>query len=172
MNLYYQDESRFGLKTHVGRCLTAKGVKPIVTIQHQFKNTYLYGAYSPIDGDSYVWEAQNVNKNIFHKYLTELSAHKPDEFKIIIVDNARFHSVKDFTVPNNIILINIPPYSPELNPCEQIWQYIKQRFKNQLFHDLEQLKSWLEEQVKAMKPEIIQSIVSNHLFLNAFNATF
>ena len=130
MNLYYQDESRFGLKTHVGRCLTAFGVKPIVKVEHRFKSTYLYGSYSPINGDSYVWETQNINKSIFQHYLTDFSTHKPEEFKIIIVDNAPFHSINNFVMPDNIILINIPPYSPELNPSEQIWQYIKQRFKN------------------------------------------
>ena len=45
VNLYYQDESRFGLKTHVGRCLTAFGIKPIVKVEHQFQNTYLYQIY-------------------------------------------------------------------------------------------------------------------------------
>lgn len=75
-------------------------------------------------------------------------------------------------MPDNIILINIPPYSPELNPSEQICQYIKQRFKNQCFQKMETLKQWLEEQVIKMTPKTIKSIVANPLFLNTFNATF
>ena len=54
VNLYFQDEIRFGLMTHMGKCLTAMGVKPIIPYQHAFKNTYLYGSFSPIDGDSFV----------------------------------------------------------------------------------------------------------------------
>ena len=46
-NLYFQDESRFGLKTHIGKCLTARGVKPIVKYQHAFKNTPVFVAGSP-----------------------------------------------------------------------------------------------------------------------------
>ncbi len=65
LNLYFQDESRFGLTTHIGRCLTTKGVKPNVTYQHAFKNTYLYGAFSPIDGDSFIYEIEGSTSKIF-----------------------------------------------------------------------------------------------------------
>ena len=66
-NLYFQDESRFGLKTHIGKCLTARGVKPIVKYQHAFKNTYLYGSFSPINGDSFVYEIEGTTSEIFYK---------------------------------------------------------------------------------------------------------
>ncbi len=48
-------------------------------------------------------------------------------------------------VPDNIFLLNIPPYSPELNPCEQVWQYIKNRYKNKRFETMESLKTWLHK---------------------------
>ena len=92
VNLYFQDESRFGLKTHVGKCLTAKGVKPIVKYQHAFKNTYLYGSFSPINGDSFVYEIEGTTSEIFYKYLVEFSNYKPEEIKVIVIDNAGFHS--------------------------------------------------------------------------------
>ncbi|WP_407281517.1 hypothetical protein [Tenacibaculum maritimum] len=53
VNLYFQDESRFGLKTFVGKCLSLVGLKPVVSYQHKFSNTYLWGSYSPINGDSF-----------------------------------------------------------------------------------------------------------------------
>ena len=53
VNLYFQDEARFGMMNHLGKYLTACGVKPIVTYQHIFKTTYLYGSYSPINGDCF-----------------------------------------------------------------------------------------------------------------------
>ena len=66
--------------THRGKCLTARGIKPVVKYQHVFKNTYLYGSFSPINGDSF-----------FYEYLLEFSKYKPFELKIIIIDNAGFH---------------------------------------------------------------------------------
>ncbi|NQX86320.1 MAG: transposase [Flavobacteriaceae bacterium] len=66
-------------------------------------------------------------------YLKEFSAHKPEEYKIIVIDNAGFDSTKNIDIPDNIYLLSIPPYTPELNPCEQVWQYIKNRYKNKRF---------------------------------------
>ena len=137
VNLYFQDESRFGLKTHVGSCLTAKGVKPIVNYQHGFKNTYLYGSFSPINGDSFIYEIQGTTSEIFYQYLKDFSLYKPKEIKVIIIDNAAFHSLTKYTLPENIKLIRIPPYSPELNPSEKIWAYIKQYYKNNVFKNLD-----------------------------------
>lgn len=173
MNLYFQDESRFGLKTHVGRCLTAKGVKPLVRYQHAFKNTYLYGSFSPVNGDSFVYEIEGTTSEIFYKYLMAFSKYKPNELKIIIIDNAGFHSLKKYTIPQNIELVRIPPYSPELNPAEKIWAYIKQSYKNKVFSNLENVKKWLHDFVlNKLNEENIISITHNELFLNAFTGRF
>lgn len=172
MNLYFQDEARFGMMNHLGKYLTASGVKPICTYQHVFRTTYLYGSYSPINGDSFVWEIEGVNTEIFGSYLKELSLHKPNEYKIVVIDNAGFHSTKNMIIPENIFLLRIPPYNPELNPCEQVWQYIKNRFKNQRFETMESLKIWLAKMVKEMNTTTIKSITGNHHYLNAFNTAF
>ena len=157
--------------TYLGKCLTARGVKPIVSFQHVFKTTYLYGSYSPINGDSFVWKINGVDNIIFEKYLHAFSKYKPNEYKIIVIDNAGFHSTKNIKIPENIFLLRIPPYAPELNPCEQVWQYIKQRYKNKRFESMEKLKEWLHSFVKEMDENLIKSITSNHHYLNAFNAT-
>ncbi len=172
VNLYFQDESRFGLMTHVRKCLTASGIKPVIPYQHKFSTTYLYGSYSPINGDSFVWEVNGVSCTVFEQYLKEFSLHKPEEYKIVVIDNAGFHSTKHIQIPDNIYLLRIPPYSPELNPCEQIWQYIKNRYKNQLFKTMDSLKNWLYQTVNSMDTETIKSITSNHHYLNAFNTAF
>lgn len=171
-NLYYQDESRFGLMTHTGSCIAGKGVHPIVNYQHKYSTTYLWGSYSPVDGDSFVWEINGVNKKIFEQYLKALSQHRPKELKILVIDNAGFHSTKNIVIPENIKLINIPPYSPELNPCEQIWKYIKQRYKNQLFKNMEELKAWLHKTVNDMTTQTIKSICSSPLYMNAYVSAF
>lgn len=173
VNLYFQDESRFGLKTHVGKCLTARGIKPIVKYQHAFKNTYLYGSFSPINGDSFIYEIEGTTSEIFYLYLKEFSKYKPKEIKVIIIDNAGFHSMKKFNLPDNIILIRIPPYSPELNPSEKIWHYIKQHYKNTVFETLDNVKSWLHNFIlENLNSSIIKSITNHDVFVNHFRAQF
>lgn len=158
--------------SHMGSCISAKGVRPVINYQHKFSSTYLYGSYSPIDGDSFVWEVEGVSCQIFEAYLKALSEHRPKEFKIIVIDNAGFHSTKNIQLPDNIFLLNIPAYTPELNPCEQIWAYIKTRFKNQVFPTMDGLKSWIYEIVENMSEQTIMSVTSNHHYINQFNAAF
>jgi len=159
--------------THIGKSLTAKGIKPIVNYQHAFKSTYLYGSFSPINGDYCVFEIEGTTSEIFYKYLCAFSDYKPYEFKIIIIDNAGFHSLKNYSIPNNIALIRIPPYSPELNPSEKIWAYIKQRFKNNTFLNLDHVKTWLHQFIQnSLNTNIVKSITYNKFYNNAFNATY
>jgi transposase len=90
----------------------------------------------------------------------------------VVIDNAGFHSTKNITVPSNIFLLNIPAYSPELNPCEHIWAYMKTRFKNTVFNTMEDLKEWLYQSVENLSEETILSITSNYHFLNEFIVAF
>ena len=155
--------------THIEKCLTAKGIKPIVTYQHAFKNTYLYGSFSPINGDSFIWEIEGVDTKLFEAYLNAFSHHKPNELKVIIIDNAGFHSTKNIEVLANIILINIPPYSPELNPSEKIWGYLKQKYKNKLFKTIEDVKEWLHRTVQTEFTESrIKTITHSEFYNTAF----
>ena len=158
--------------SHMGSCISAKGIRPVISYGHKFSSTYLYGSYSPIDGDSFVWEIDGVSTRIFEAYLKALSEHRPSEFKIVVIDNAGFHSTKNIVVPSNIFLLNIPAYSPELNPCEQVWAYLKTRFKNQVFNTMEDLREWLYKKVENMSTETIISVTANHHYLNNFYAAF
>lgn len=161
------------MKTHIGKCLTARGVKPIVKYQHAFKNTYLYGSFSPVNGDSFVCEIEGTTSEIFYGYLKAFSKHRPKELKIIIIDNAGFHSLAKYDMPDNIKLIRIPPYSPELNPSEKIWAFIKQTYKNRVFENLENVKKWLHDFVNNnLNEDNIMSITHNHFFLNDFYSVF
>jgi len=158
--------------THMGSCISAKGVRPVIGFSQKFHSTYLYGSYSPVDGDSFVWEIEGVSTQIFESYLHAFSQHRPNELKIIIIDNAGFHSTKNITIPENIRLINIPAYSPELNPCEQIWAYLKNRFKNTVFQNMEELRNWLYQNVNKMTCQHIKSITANYNYLTKFNMAF
>ena len=60
----------------------------------------------------------------------------------MVIDNAGLHSTKNIKISDNIKLFKIPPYTPELNPCKKVWQYLKERFKNKTFKKSKALKQW------------------------------
>ena len=153
--------------------MTAKSVKPIVNYQQDFKNTYLNGSYSPIDGSNFTWEAKGVDTLIFETYPKKFSLYKPEELKLVVIDNAGFHSTKNITTPDNIKLIRITTYTPELYPCEKVWQYLKERFKNKTFKNIQALKQLLHEIVKEqIAAENIMSIVKSEFYIKPFKACF
>jgi len=164
--VYLMDESRFGLLSIQRRCLTARGVKPRIPYQHRFKNFYLFGAYAPVSGAHFTLEMPYCNTDCFEVYLEAMSQQRPDEFKVVILDNGAFHKAKRLKIPPNIALHFLPPYSPELNPAEQIWRYIKDRIANQVFETLENLGIAVGKIIKDMTPQIIQSITGRSLYKN------
>ncbi|MBK8442994.1 MAG: hypothetical protein IPL35_06085 [Sphingobacteriales bacterium] len=88
---------------NIRRCLTAKGVKPIVAYQHRFQNFYLFGAYSPINGDNLTLEMPYCNTVCFQIFIDKLSVQKPEEFKIILLDNGAFHHSRQLVIPKIFI---------------------------------------------------------------------
>ncbi len=142
--MYFEDESRFGLFTKNGKALTASGVKPICPFHQIFKSLYLFGAFSPIDGDSFLMEMPACNADIFQLYINELAKHRPNEFKIMVMDNGAFHKAKALQIPENMAFIFLPPYSPELNPAEQMWQAYKREFSGTLYYSLDELSEFID----------------------------
>jgi transposase len=162
-----QDESRFGLFTRNGRALTAKGVKPICTYQNIFKSTYVFGAFSPMNGDSLVMELPYCNGDNFQIFLNELSNKNAEEFKVIVLDNGRFHKGKSLIIPKNIALIFLPPYSPELNPAELVWLNMKRKTTNIIYKTMDELKLKINEIVKELiTEEFIKNLCGFDYFLN------
>lgn len=158
-NVYVQDESRFGLFTRNGKSLTAKGVKPICTYQNVFKSTYIFGAFSPYNGDSLLMELPYCNGENFQIFLNELSNKNPDEFKVVILDNGAFHKWKGLEIPKNISLIFLPPYSPELNPAELVWLNMKRKTTNIIYKTMEDLKQEINDINQNMiNPKFILSL--------------
>jgi transposase len=167
--LYFEDESRFGLFTRAGRSLTARGIKPKCKFQQVFLSTYLFGSFSPITGDSFLLELPYCNGNTFQIYLDLFSKQKPDELKLIVLDNGAFHKAKSLVVPSNIILLFLPPYSPELNPAEKIWQQYKRMFTNQFFKTLPELEVFVGNLTKSLsKNNIISICAYSYIFSNQF----
>jgi hypothetical protein len=172
VNIFFQDESRFGLLTIQRRILTIKGVKPLMPYQHKFKNLYLFGAFSPITGAHFTLELPKCNADCFQLYLDEFSKQDPDEFKILILDNGAFHKAAQLKIPPNIGLLFIPPYSPELNPAEKMWRHFKDQIAAQVFKTIDDLSDRLCDIVKNVASATIKSITGYQYYLDNYNDVF
>ena len=113
-----------------------------------------------------------VSKDLFVKYLEDFSTHRPEELKILVIDNAAFHSTKDVQIPKNIVLFPIPPYCPELNPAERVWEWMKDKIAMKLFDTLQTLENKLEDLLKLAQNEIIKSLTSYKFYIEAFYSVF
>ena len=172
-NLYFEDESRFGLFTRNGRALTAKGINPVCPYQHKFENLYLFGAFSAINGNSLLLEMPYCDADTFQIFLDNLSELNKEEFKIVILNNGAFHKAKRLVIPQNIGLIFLPAYGPELNPAEQIWRLLKKAICNRAFTTLDELSDFLCAIIqKTITIDSVKSITGYQFFLSAFQTIF
>ena len=163
------DETRLGLKTLGGRKITAKGVKPIGRVQWQFQATYLYGISEPKTREAFFFEFSHLNMDCFQVFLNRMAEQFKDDLLIIQLDNGGFHKAKRLKVPSHIILMFQPPHCPELNPIEQVWQYLKQRLRWSLPTILEHLRQQLRERLGKLTPQTIASITGKQSILDALS---
>lgn len=152
------DESRLGLKTITCRTITLKGVKPIGITNWQRDNFYLYGVVEPLTGESFFWEFSHLDRVCFQKFLDLLSARYPNQLHLIQMDNGSFHKSLYLQWPDNILPIFQPPHSPELNPIERLWEYIKQNLAWLDCTNLEQLRHKLTQVLNSISSDLIASI--------------
>ena len=99
----------------------------------------------------------NCNAANFQVFLDEFSIQNPDEFKIMVLDNGAFHKAKTLIIPDNVGLLFLPPYSPELNPAENIWAILKRKFTNKLYKTLEEVSEFITTATNSLSTENIKS---------------
>lgn len=105
-------------------------------------------------------------------FLQELSSHHPDHHIILVMDGAPSHCGKERVIPDNMSIIPLPPYSPELNPVENFWKELKKKgFYNRIFTTLMEVEDQMEAMLKYFydHPQLVQSIVGYSWILNALN---
>ena len=170
--LWFMDESRFGLKTVLRRRITLRGVKPVMQIQNEYENVYIFGAFAPADGSSVIWEMPFLNGATFDHFLEALSVdpQAANVHNILISDNAGAHHAKELTAPENISLLFLPAYSPELNPAERVWEHMKAMFAGKIFTDIEDLSAYIEQVVKSLSDSIIHSLTSPDWVMDVVDA--
>lgn len=134
----FQDEAGFGRINKPKRCWCGDGVRPVVPCHHVREYVYAYGAVSPMDGELFSLVLPYANTVCMNIFLEHLSKHYPDDYILLVLDNASWHKSKNMVVPANIELYPLLPYTPELNPIEQIWDELREKgFKNELFRILD-----------------------------------
>jgi DDE superfamily endonuclease len=169
IKVFTMDESRFGLMTILRRRITIKGVKPIATFQQSFENTYLYGAVTPKTGESFFFEFPYLNTYCFQLFLDEFSLAFTNSLNILVLDNGSFHKAKKLIIPPNIRFIFTPPYTPEVNPIERVWQHFKSILAQDLFLSLDCLSQRLAFLVSSALPIVLSSLTSYPFFSLACN---
>lgn len=142
--------------TRNGKALTAKGVKPICPFHQLFETLYLFGAFSPINGDKFLLEMPHCDTINFQVFLNEFSQQNPNEFKIVVLDNGAFHKAKSLVIPENIALLFLPPYSPELNPAENMWEILKRKFTNKLCKTLDDISEFISHSTQELTSDSIK----------------
>lgn len=155
----FQDEAGFGRINKPKYCWCKKGTRPLVPSHHIREYKYAYGAVEPKTGDSFFLILPNCNTECMNVFLYRLSEEYKEDIIILACDGASWHKSKGLEIPENIIIIHIPPYTPEMNPIEQIWKEIRKLgFKNEIFASLEKVIERLCETINLLTKGIIKSI--------------
>ena len=123
----FQDEARFGRISDTRYCWCRRPARPLVHAMVTQQYTYAYGAVSLQDGafDSLV--LPHVNFDCMQIFLDEIASRYPNDNVVMVLDGAGWHKCKDFRLPDNLRLLFLPPYSPELNPQEHLWDELREK---------------------------------------------
>ena len=138
-------------------------------MQWQFLATYIYGIVEPKTGEHFFFEFSHLNTDCFQVFLDMVAQQFRDHLLIIQLDNGRFHKAKRLKVPNNIILLFQPPHCPELNPIEQVWQYLKRQLRWSLPAKVDHLRQQLRERLEALTKDVVASITGRRSILDALS---
>ncbi len=137
VRLMFQDEARFGRMVRIRRCWSPAPLRPSVSNGYEREFVYVYAAVSPIEGEMDWMVSQKMNTEQMSLFLSQVSAAHPEDFIIMVLDGASSHKAKDLQRPENIRLVALPPYAPELNPQEHVWDELREKeFPNRVFNDL------------------------------------
>ena len=136
-------------------------MRPHVAAQVVREYTYVYGAFCPADGgmDSFIFP--DMYTDTMSVFLRELGARHESEYLLVVTDGAPCHRSETLIIPDNISLLRLPPYSPECNPSENMWDEIREKwFHNCVFVSMSAVVSRLVTALQYLEshPNTVQSI--------------
>ena len=154
------DEARFGQQGTLTNVWAEKGSRPTAVKQTRYEWVYLYAAVDPLTGDSSALLARHVNITTMEIFLKILSEEVGENDHVVLVmDQAGWHTSPKLTVPENITLLFLPPYAPELNPIERLWAFMKSHYlSNRAYEDYDALIDAGGEAYRSLTPEMLKSI--------------
>src|SRR6266516_4867955 len=159
----FADEARFGRMNRIRPCWAPIGTRPEVAAQLIREYIYLYGAVSPKDGTCVYLIMPTSNTACFQAFLDVLARRFAWQDILLVLVVAPNHRCCDLAFPDNITLLYLPPYSPELNPKENLWDEIREKiFKNYALKSIDAVRRKLEQAILYIEhnPETVQSITS------------
>ena len=166
----FQDEAGFGRINKPKYCWCEKGIRPSVPCHHIREYRYAYGAVEPLTGESFFLVLLYCNSAWMNAFLERLSRKYPEDRIVLCCDGAAWHKSTSLIVPDNIRLVFIPPYTPEMNPIEQIWKELrKMGFKNEIFPTLEKVVDRLCDVINNLSADIVRSITGRSWILSCFD---
>ncbi len=166
----FQDEAGFGRINKPGYCWCQKGIRPSVSWHHIREYRYVYGAVEPLTGDGYFLVMPDCNTVCMNIFLKRLSEQYSDDIILLCCDGAAWHKSGGLELPEDIIRFHVPPYTPEMNPIEQIWKEIRKRgFRNEVFSTLEKVVDRLCDTICSLYNNVISSITGRDWIIKVFN---
>ena len=154
------DEARFGQQGTTTRIWARTGSRPSAVKQTRYEWLYLYAAVEPRTGDSVALQAPRVNTGTMNVFLRMLGAHLgPHDHAVLIMDQAGWHKSKKLDLPDTITVLFLPPYSPELNPVERLWSYLRSHYlSNRAYDGYQHLLDAGAQAWQQLTPELLRSV--------------
>jgi transposase len=136
VEVWFEDEARISQQGTMTRCWAQRGTRPTAVKQTEYEWVYLFGAVNPLTGTSSALLAPSVNTEYMNHHLRFISEQVgPDIHVVLVVDQAGWHTSKGLRIPPNITLFHLPAYSPELNPVERPWAYLRSHYLSNRAYD-------------------------------------
>jgi hypothetical protein len=142
VEVWFEDEARFGQKGTLTTVWAPRGSRPAAVRQTQYDYLWVIAAACPATGAAAGIIMPHLDTDVINVFLGEFSRQlAPDAHAVLIWDGAGFHTSRSLEVPANVTLLGLPPYSPELNPVENLWHYLRSHhWSNRSYDDWEALK--------------------------------
>jgi transposase len=154
------DEARIGQQGTLTRVWARTGSRPTAVRQTEYEWIYLWAAVEPMTGESIAMITPTVNTELMNTFLQGLSSVlASDEHAILPLDNAGWHVAQALVIPPNITLLHLPPYSPELNPTERLWAWLRShRLSNRVYADYDELLAITNDAWLSLDQQTIKTV--------------
>lgn len=127
-------------------------------------------AIAPRSGASYFLGLPKLTAALFQRFLDEFAQAHPHTLNVLLLDNSRCHTAQVLQLPPNVILLFQPPYAPEVNPAERVWQALKDKLAWHAFADLAALQARVIAIVEPWEAALLRSLTAYPFIMEAINA--